>query len=399
MTAYVSRVNRFAMLDIHGNGPATESALGGVYADPTGRNRRTEDGHYAWAVEGHLAVARAGVAWDGKGPVPVLGLPEWGDYPAPRTGVANGWEQVQRLQDAFPDRRIRPFTPFFQAVVDPLYSIGVVPVTLDVDLPPGRRLEADWRDQRTGKRLRLTTGRPPAPGMVRVRTYREVLELWRLPDDPTTTPVEVVDHVLQPGLRAPIPVRSRTALFELTGKEGDDLLTQMVDPGAIKNGELTIYRHANTWEPVLERAKTLGATELARRTGLSERTARYVIQGRRPSPQTAALVSSALSGTEDPPPRVCGRAGCDARVSSRKRFCSDRCRRAAARARDRLMLHEVGAVRCRCGAIRYGSAKDPCPSCGGSGYVEVRARQCPGCGAQRVGDTTATCPACGRASA
>ena len=33
------------------------------------------------------------------------------------------------------------------------------------------------------------------------------------------------------------------------------------------------------------------------------------------------------------------------------------------------MLHEVGAVRCRCGAIRYGSVKDPCPVCAAASKV------------------------------
>ena len=113
-------------------------------------------------------------------------------------------------------------------------------------------------------------------------------------------------------------MRSRAGLFELIGKEGDDLLAQMVDPGAIKNDDLTIYRHADTWAPVLEKALSIGVTELVRRTGLAERTARYVIEGRRPSPETAALVAESLSEIVAIPPRICGRAGCDARVAGRQ---------------------------------------------------------------------------------
>ena len=98
MVGYVSRVNRFAMLNSAGGGRATESALGGIYADPTGTNQCTSEGQFAWAVGAHLAVARAGLAWDGKGPVPELDLAEWGENMASRVGTATDWDQVQRLQ-------------------------------------------------------------------------------------------------------------------------------------------------------------------------------------------------------------------------------------------------------------------------------------------------------------
>ena len=228
---YVSGLHRVGLVDRDGRLVlATEAALGGVDGDPTATGERTADGHFRWAVEGHEAVVRSGLAWGGRGPLPDLVLPGWSNLPAVRPGLVSTAEQMARLQRVFPDVRIRPFAPYLQAVVDPMESVGVVPVCLDCDLVPSEWLRADWRDQRTGHRLTLTTDLEPPTGAVRVRTYREVLELWRLPDDPTTAPVEVVDHVLQPGLRVPVPVRSRASLFEFVGKEGDDLLSPDARP-------------------------------------------------------------------------------------------------------------------------------------------------------------------------
>jgi hypothetical protein len=398
IVGYVSGVNRFAMVDpTDGSGHATESALGGVYLDPTGTNRRTEDGRHLWAIDGHLAVVHAGIRWKGRGPVPDLELPDHWDHSAIREGVATSGAQIERLQRVFPERRVRPFTRFFQAVVDPRYSVGVVPIALEIPIDPANRLDADWRDQRTGRSLRLTTSRPPGPGEIRVRTMREVLELWRLPVDPTTRPVEDVEHILQPGLRVPVPVRSRQPPFELCGKEGDDLLLRLVDPGAAAGQDLSIYRRADTWTPILDKARAMGAKELATLTGLPERTARYVVEGRVPSPETAALVACALEVVGEFPARTCARPGCGARIAGRQRFCSDRCRKATARANDRLGLHRVGAKRCRrCMAVRYGDLTGPCPQCGGNKFAEVKTSRCPNCDVERVGDTHGPCPACGK---
>jgi hypothetical protein len=394
MTGYVSGTYRFALVDPAGGASiATEAALGGVYSDPTGTNERTPDGHFAWAVAGHLAVARAGIAWDGKGPVPDLELPCWADEMVTRPGTASSWEQVRRLERAYPGRRIRPFTPYLQAVVDRRWSKDVVPVTLDVDLPPG---EQNWHDQRTSGPLVLTTTAVPAPGMTRVITHRELLEAWRLPQDPTTTSVARLDHVLDPGLRRPVPVLSREGLFQLAGKEGDNLLSLLVDPGANSGDDLNVYQRPDTWLPLFEKALAVGLKGLVA-AGVPERTARRILKGGRPSPETAALVAESLGGCDVmPTARVCALPGCGHAVRSRQRFHSDRCRKAAARASDRLALNVVGAVRCaRCRAVRYGDTTGPCPVCQGRGVVEVEAVACTGCGTELVGDIQSGCPVCG----
>jgi hypothetical protein len=395
MIAYVSGLYRYALVDpACGKSVASEAALGGVYDDPTGTNAR-EDDHYAWAVRAHLSVAHAGLDWNGKGPLPNLDLPVWSGFLVTRSGVAHTWEQVKRLQAAFPDRRIWPGTPYMQAVVDRRRSGHVVAVTLDVHLSPGERLAAEWRDQRTGAGIELTTERDLFRGTIRGITYRELLELWRLPRDVTTTPVEKVDHVLEPGMRRTLPVRSRAVLFELVGKEGDDLRALLIDPGALRGDDLTVYRRPDTLAPLLEKAQGLDVAQLAA-VGVPERTARYVRSGRRPSPETAALLAEVLRDLEVlQGARSCARAGCDRRLTGRKRYCSDRCRKAVSRAREAVQLAAKGASRCRaCGAVRYGDLRETCPGCAGRGAVEVEAVSCPGCGVARLAVTEGPCPFC-----
>ena len=141
MIGYVSGVYRDALVDPSGGSTeATEAQLGGSYLDPTGTGERTPDGHYAWAVQAHLAVARAGMTWDGHGPVPELELPEWGERAVLRPGRLRDPEQLARLQAAFPERRLRPFTPYVQAVLDPLRSRGVTAWSIDAPRPSTRAL-------------------------------------------------------------------------------------------------------------------------------------------------------------------------------------------------------------------------------------------------------------------
>ncbi len=401
---YVSGVYRYALIDPAG-GPsvATEAQL--VYADPTGTNARTPDGHARWAVNGHLAVARSGIAWDGCGPIPELDLGDWGERLAIRPAEARTLAQLDRLQAAFPERRLRPFVRYQHAVVDPLRNDRhVVPVTLDVDLPPDRWLEATWRNLPDGERLALCDRTPRPTGAVRARTIREVLHVWRIPHDPTTEPVEAVNHVLSPGVRRVLPVRSRPELVELVGKEGDDLYVPLVDPSAAPGEQLTVYRSADTWAPVLEKARTLGTAELCRRTGLARSTVYHLLAGRTPSPDTAVLVAMAVEGVEVDSVaqrasvggwHPCARTGCDRLVRARQRWCTPGCRKAVQRARERLVLQGVGGARCaKCGTVRFGDRGSECPVCMGDEKPSVLTILCPGCGVERVGDTSSPCRVC-----
>jgi hypothetical protein len=398
--AVVSGVYQVVILDLDGNlVKATEPMLGGVYADPTGTGQRTHDGHFRWALDTHAAVGRATVAWDGKGPVPEVELPPCGDRALLRPGVASHPDQLRRLQRAFPERRLRPFTPFFQAVLDPLRLPprwrGVVPVTLDVQLPPERWLEAVWRDQRSGERLALTTDTSGTAGALVVWTVRRfVSQVWRRPRDVTTRSVASDGSFLEPGIREPVPVRSRGDLVQLVGKEGDDLLSLMVDPGHTKGDDLTVYSHPDTWAPILDRARLLGPTRLRELTGLSRTTVYRLLAGGSPSPETAALVAAAVAYAEPAPRRMCARPGCPHPAAGRSPWCRTACRKAAQRARDRLALREMGQVRCRrCGTVRVGGGAG-CPNCGGRVLREIRGVVCEGCGVERLGDTSGPCAVC-----
>jgi hypothetical protein len=405
LVGYVSGVYRYSLLDLlTGECHATEAALGGVYADPTGTNARTADGHWQWAIDAHLAVARAGIAWDGRGPVPPLDLPTWAERPALRIARAITRDDSARLQRAFPEHKIEPFTRYYQAVLDPLRQRDMVAVTLDVHLSPEKWLQADWRDQRTGRSLTLTTESVAVDAnddsVVRMRTIRELLQVWRLPQDATTRPIKETDHVLQSGMRTVTPVFSSAEMTEIVGKEGDDLLALLTDPSAVKGDQLNIYRAADTWTPILERARALGAPELIAR-GVKSSTAYSALAGRPPGPETAALIAAIVNGHEgDRPPssslwHPCARPGCPKFVKSPTVWCTPGCKKAVERARDTLELHARGAKRCRrCGTIRYGATAGPCPECGGRKLTAIEGTECEICGAVRVGDATGACPVC-----
>jgi hypothetical protein len=407
-TAYVSGVYRVALLDDDGgDGIATEALLGGYYADPTGTAERTPDGHYRWAVEAHLAIARSGIAWDGRGPIPDLDLPAWAERLALRPGVARTPGQLARLARAFPERRQRPFTPYLEVVADRLHNVsGAIAVALDDHGPPEGWPDLGWRDPRTGEPAELTTdGGVAVNGKVAVCTVRDVLHDWRLSRDTTTRPVEAARSILEPGARETLPVRSRATLTELCGKDGDDLVARFIDPGALRGEELTTYAHAyhlpDTWGPWLERARVVGVEELARR-GVPRTTAYYLLAGRLPAPDTAALVARVVADAEGDGAtigarRMCARPGCPSIVAAQRRWCSARCKKAVQRAADRVALHAGGAVRCpKCGTVRYGDHSGPCPGCDDRGAVEVLAVLCAECGIERVGDRDGPCPFCAR---
>jgi hypothetical protein len=408
MVGYVSGIYRYALIDlVTGQYHATEAALGGTYADPTGTNTRTTDGHCRWAIDAHIAVARAGITWNAHGPVPTLELPAWAERPALRIGRATTHDDIARLQRAFPERQIEPFTRYYQAVLDPLCERDVVVITLDVHLRPEQWLRADWRDQRTGASLTLTTDALAVDvhdeRTTRVRTIRELLYAWRLPRDVTTHPIERTTHVLEPGMRQTVPVFSRAEMTEIVGKEGDDLLALLIDPAAVKGDQLTIYRAADTWTPILERARTLGAPELIRR-GAPKSSAYNVLRGHHgASAQTQALIAMIVGETDSPNApstlwRPCKRPGCPNFVKTPKLWCKTGCKKAVQRAEETLALHARGAKQCRrCETIRYGDHEGPCPTCVSHTAAVVNAIACRYCGTLRVGDASGPCPLCGKA--
>ena len=400
MLGYVAGIYKYQLIDpTTREGVATESALGGNYLDPTGTGEKNVEGQFAWAVEASLAVARTGISDGRSGLSREIDLPQWANLPALRPGVASTMEQIERLERAFPEARIRPFTPFLTAVVDQLRSARATPITLDVDLPPEQWLDAHWVDAKSGNPLILTTGECPMSGQVRVATIRDVIHQWRIPDDPSTEAVEAVDDILEPGLRRVLPVRSRPELVELVGKEGDDLLSLMHDPLAEPGDELTVYRRSDPWPSVREAASLIEPDELKRRLPVSARTLERALAGVTVSDATKAkiiaVVEDVLKSSIPTGPKVCARPGCGVPVSRRRRWCSEACRKNVERGRDAVGLHKVGAVRCsKCTAVAYGDAVKICPACGGEALVRVRTVQCASCGVERIGDTESPCPFC-----
>jgi hypothetical protein len=231
-----------------------------------------------------------------------------------------------------------------------------------------------------------------------VRTTIDVLHEWRRHDDSTTEPARR-GSVLGRGVRSVRPVHSLPELVELIGKEGDDLRALQVDPCAVEGRELTCYHPADVWEPILEKIRAFDPGDVVKRTGLAPATVYRLLNGRPPSPATAAVVGAAFADDEivvsENRWHPCGRPGCGLLVCGRRRWCSETCRKAVQRSRDVLALHAVGGKRCRrCGAARFGDQRAPCPTCEGQRPVEVPTVTCRGCGVERVGDTLRPCPFC-----
>jgi hypothetical protein len=152
LIAYVAGIYRYALINPAG-GPSVASVPGldNIYDDPTGSGQKTADGRSCWAVEAALAVARAGLAWDGRWPVPPVQLADWGGEPALRRALARTPEQLDRLSSAYPERRLRPFVPYWQVVLDrrrTLTSVSLTGLSPARSARPtaGRRLPkpADW---------------------------------------------------------------------------------------------------------------------------------------------------------------------------------------------------------------------------------------------------------------
>jgi hypothetical protein len=208
---YVSGVYRYALVDTAGRpSVATVSALAGVDVDPSGTDELTPDGRSRWAVECHLAMARS-VAWDGHDGLPPLDLPDWADMPLVPSGAVTTPKKQVWMQRLFPDARVRPCTRYFWAAVD--LTPGRAVVTLEVDRPPELWLDADWRDTANGEQRYPTTSLAMPVGMTRVKTVRDVVHVWRQPQDSTTQPPLETGARLEQGVRQTLPVRSRPDLL------------------------------------------------------------------------------------------------------------------------------------------------------------------------------------------
>jgi hypothetical protein len=179
-----------------------------------------------------------------------------------------------------PDTEVRPHNFLLAAHVDPLNQPPeadphrfqlVAPYTAD----PRQWRKLKWTDANTGRAYRITTTGPAAPGEVRVKTYRDVLEDYRThpeaksvgadgsPCDRETRGLLQRRHVTPDG-----PIRQ-------IGKEAHQLEDRDADLAADPGALLTEYSNPSDdefRERVLQFIRERPVREIATATGLSERT-------------------------------------------------------------------------------------------------------------------------------
>ncbi len=362
---------------------ATEGHLGGVYADPTGTEDRLADGRFVWSAVVVDALVEAALAFDQRGGFfPTLA--DWAERAAIRRLRVTSPAELGRLPNAM---GLAPFSSYLRG--EPReWGSAAVPIGVD-HADPSEWLNGPWFDQRSGQPITVSAGvdlshldgvdpdelaavrharaearyhasHPRRRTCVRLRSIGEVATAWALLDDPTTVPIEKGDgSVWERGHRQPRPIRSAPSQVSLVGSEGRILVDRLANPLASPVDLQATYSQGEPWSIARNLLRTFGPAELARRSGLPDRTVRAVLNTERPpSPSTKLALTEAARvladellgdhGPDDPLARlgaaaVClGGAGprscqyCGRSLSGRRsRWCSEACRKRGARAAAR----------------------------------------------------------------
>lgn len=198
---------------------------------------------------------------------------------------------------------VRPFSFMMSAYVRPFgHPVGTNPEDIRVVAPfeadPGRWLDADWRNAKTGEPVSVTTD-VPAPHEVGLKTYRDLAEEYghrpevsaagqdSYPCRPTTTGrLERLDvHVPQK---------------DWIGKEANNL--ELLDAGLVTSPDeicqtLGAANRVPDW--MVKAMHRHPAHEIASAVGISERYVKMIRNRRRtPSPELSArLIASAATST------------------------------------------------------------------------------------------------------
>lgn len=322
--------------------------LGDHFVDPTGTGATLWDGRLAWCAALQEPVMAAAVENGGAPLGQGVALPPSAGLPAARARRAVSWGQLARLREQVGDPSVAPFAAYAEAQ---LFGSGRAPVALGAGRDPAGWRSWPWRRDGGpfGVAVKLGDGAPPeveVPSQV-CATVGEVFLDWLGEDDPATAGPER-------GLRQMAPVRSHPALLRFVGKAPDD------DKGRVAGGEPKVYGTGDAAE-VLGKARSLRGCELAAR-GLPERTARRVVAASH-EVRRATLERLAAAVAEVSPAQTCAGCGAELPPGSRsgRRWCSEACRRAAARGRP------TGRRCRRCGASLDGR--------GDKGYCNATCRK------------------------
>lgn len=137
------------------------------------------------------------------------------------------------------------------------------------------------------------------------------------------------------GLRHPVPVHTHPALTHVVGRTGEPLADGSQPP-------VLVLGSGTGWEELRKKAAATGAASIARAADIPRRTATDVIYGH--AQPTAETMAKIVAVVEEEPDRRCPGCGEPMTGRSDKRWCSDRCRMAAARQASRAALADRQAA-------------------------------------------------------
>ncbi|MGA8725557.1 MAG: hypothetical protein WB565_10980 [Acidimicrobiales bacterium] len=301
---------------------SSDADLGGHVFDPTGTGRRTADGRWWWAAELERHLLRVAVETEADRPLTVPGdLPALAYRLALHTERATTWSELQRLRRDTGDPAVMPFARSMRAETG---GNGGAPVVLGHHPDPESWSDSDFRRRGesvallardTEGDLQIAAGRPSARRQVVVRTVADHLARWLRERDPSMAGPPR-------GLRTPVPVETDASLVHVVARRGEPLSDGTEGPSVVF-GRLP-------WAELWDRAKAIGAPEVARLGDLSRRTVSEVLSGgAEPTDATVAAIADAVARST---PRCCPHCGGEVKGRSDKRFCTDRCQKAARRA-------------------------------------------------------------------
>jgi hypothetical protein len=328
---------------------SSDTGLGDHFTDPTGVGARLPDGRLAWSAQLESALLARLVAQASGAAASPDDLPRWAeDRPAVQPGRATTMGDLRWLREQLGDPAVPPFARYVRAGGAVCLGAGRDPASwrgwpwcsggrrcqVGVVLPDGEPLLSE---------------EPPASKGVRthqffVPTMGEVLDGWLREHDPTVDGPKT-------GLRRVLAVRSHPALVHYVGRSGeaatgrDDALTLGIgDAGNLDRD-----------------AQRLPPSDLVAR-GVPRRTAMRVSVGKT-APRRPTVERLAAAVADGQPARACAGCGAELPPGSRagRRWCSEACRKAAARGRP------TGRSCRRCGASLDGR--------GDKGYCNATCRK------------------------
>lgn len=213
---------------------------------------------------------------------PVATAPRWFSRPAVGQIATTSWNLLAPFMRSTPDERnrVRPFNFMLVGHADPLAPVppgvtaGHVTPVAPYSTHAADYLELPWRNRVDGQPIAVTTQHGGGPGAVRLKTYREVVRDYRWhPERKSGDPNGGIGLRTSSGLlpRRPVVVVGVRHI----GKETNRL--DEVEEGLVDVSDDIHIQYINErgeWERQLPALRAIGVKELARWTGMSERTLR-----------------------------------------------------------------------------------------------------------------------------